>query len=131
MNISIPEDQIQEVVSTAILKHLNEEQRTAILESAVASLLKKPDEKKRRDPWAPDPKSPLQEAFEIAVRQAAISICQEMIVEGPYREKVEAAVREALEKVFAQREAMVEQVAKSFSNAIADGMRYAARYDDW
>lgn len=112
--IKIPDDQMQQIVSAAILSTVTEENRETLIKQAIASLL------------APSTssydmgKSQLQSAFSRAVQQKAGSIINEMIAPGSQLyDKITELIKDATMKAFNDeaRQKMVESIASSIGRA--------------
>jgi pyruvoyl-dependent arginine decarboxylase (PvlArgDC) len=115
-NLDLPDDQMREIVSAAILQTVTAENRDALITSAIASLL------------APNSsgfgsrQSPLQLAFNIAIEQKAKQIVKEMLDTDEQIERaVEDIIISAAKKAFSSenKDTMIDSMA----NAIAAGFR--------
>jgi pyruvoyl-dependent arginine decarboxylase (PvlArgDC) len=115
-NLNLPDDQMREIVSAAILQTVTAENRDALITSAIASLL------------APNSsgyggrESPLQVAFNLAIQQTARQIVKEMLdTDEQIKAVVEEIIISAAKKAFSseKKDTMIDSMA----NAIAEGFR--------
>lgn len=109
-NITIPADAMREVVAKAILDSLTGDQKEALIASALNYLTTSPPN--NRGFGAPDQPSPLQVAFNTAVREAAVEVVKEVVHD-------ELAVR--------VREVVLQKVADAVTadSILASGIGYA------
>lgn len=77
-DIKIESDAMQAIVSKAILEGIDDNQRDAIMEQAVAALITPRGERR----YGVEPTTPLQDAFERAVQQTVGQIAHEMVSEN-------------------------------------------------
>ncbi len=116
MDLRLNDEQLQSVLSTAILEFITPENRDAMIKEAVAYLLKTPP----KEPFSnrtPDP--PLQEAFKRAVSNAANKIAQELLEKPEYRAQVEDVMVAAFKITFVVlKEETVRKVAAAFVEAM-------------
>lgn len=90
MEIKLDAEAMAAVASTAIFEQMSEENRNLVLQQALQHLLS--PMKQERYSSTP-PKSPLQEAFELAIRQAAFTAVKEKIENDP---ELQAKIQELL-----------------------------------
>lgn len=93
--IKIESDAMQAIVSKAILEGIDADQKQAILEQAVAALIKPRGEKRY---GMPDPTTPLQDAFDTAVRSVVNQVAREFVEEN---QELRAKVREMVAQAMA------------------------------
>jgi hypothetical protein len=92
--IKIESDAMQAIVSKAILEGIDGDQRQAILEQAVAALITPRGE---RGYGRPEPTTPLQDAFDAAVRGVVNEVAREVVVDDPaLRDKVRELITSAM-----------------------------------
>jgi predicted RNase H-like nuclease len=92
--IKIESDAMQAIVSKAILEGIDADQKQAILEQAVAALIKPRGE---RGYGKPEPTTPLQDAFDMAVRRVVNEVANEVIADNSdLRDKVREMVVQAM-----------------------------------
>jgi hypothetical protein len=118
-NLNLPDDQMREIVSAAILQTVTVENRDALITEAIANLI------------APTPSgfggrkpiSPLQEAFNGAVHDKARQLVTEMLnSDHTFSTKVNAVITEAVLKAFndEKRDVMINAMAHAIANAFRD-----------
>lgn len=118
MDIKIPEAQMQDIVAQAIFKTLDENARNTLIQEAITYLITKPEKK---DYYAPDPKSPLQQAFHNAVGVAANKLISDQFdTDQALKEKILALFAEAMVRVFEMdRATTVQRLANAIGSAMA------------
>ena len=115
LKLEVTNEQIKDFVAEAILHQLDDATKQEMITEALKHLLAKPEKKNHWDKSIP---SPLEEAYNRAVSITANGIVGEL-VRGEFKERIEAVVREALEKVFTEnREKLVEGIAHSMQLAM-------------
>lgn len=115
MEIKLDKDAVAEVVKQAILDRLGPDGQEKLIEAALVHLLTEPP---KRDHYAPQYPSPLQQAFNEAVAQAARDIVKAEIATKPeFVERVKVKVGEAM--------ALMDEANYSsyVAEALAEGMR--------
>jgi hypothetical protein len=116
LNLNLDNATMQALVAKAILEQVGPEKRDAIMGEALKFLLAPPP--KTGGYYAPDPKSPLQQAFERAAETCALRIMHEEFDKPEYAEKVRVVVHEAMERAF-QGEAREKMIARMMSALVA------------
>lgn len=119
--IKIESDAMQAIVSKAILEGIDADQKQAILEQAVAALIKPRGE---RGYGRPEPTTPLQDAFDAAVRGVVQEVARETITDNPelrdkVRELVTQAMADAIKEPYtklwsAVRDAVAENIVSGY-----------------
>lgn len=97
LQIKMDDDAMKAVVSRAILDQLDSAKRDQILEQAVTTLLTA-----RKDPtgWSAKETTPLQQAFDQAVRSVAMDAVTETLNANPqFKERIRSLVADALAAV--------------------------------
>lgn len=116
---SIDATAMKTVVSKAIMESISQEQRDVILEQAVAKLIT--PTKVNTGYRTEDGPSPLQEAFDRAVVQAANTAVRELIEERPeFQTKVRAAVADAIDKLIEGDYNLASKVGSAVGSAVTD-----------
>jgi hypothetical protein len=102
MKITLEEEQVKEVVSAAVLKLFNEEQRDTLMKSAVAHLLT-PTENNNRG-YGRNAASPLEDAFLNAVDSATRKWFHERLTspdeDTPEKKMLHDALSEVVQRMF-------------------------------
>ena len=93
MTISIDSDAVREVVAKGIIESLSEDQRTLVIQQAVQALLQQPEDPYRRGQKG---ESPLQIAFNNAVRDVANGVVKDYLDTPKVRLAVESSIMTAL-----------------------------------
>jgi hypothetical protein len=119
--MEIPNDVMQQMVAKAIFETMTPEQREALVSGAITHLLTKPPKDQRIG--GPAPRSPLQEAFEMAVYKLAREMSIDMIAndEG-VRTKVKGLFTDVMDKVF-DNEDVREKIATKMAEGMSDIFR--------
>jgi hypothetical protein len=114
MDFKVPDDQMKEIVSAAIMRSIDQQTRDALITDAVTYLLTP----KKRDAWGTG-RSPLQDMFREAVASCARDMVREQIKTDPqFSAQVQAVVAQAAMKLFTDKDKLVDKVA----NAIESGL---------
>ena len=115
-NLNLPDEQMREIVSAAILQTVTAENRDALITQAIASL------------FAPNSsgygskQSPLQDAFNSAVFAKARQIVIEVLdLDETLNNKIKAIIVEAAEKALSDEKR--DDMINSMASAIAAGFR--------
>ena len=95
MNISIPESQVAEFVSTAIMRHLDEATRQTLIEEALKYLITP----RKTDGYGRTSPAPIQEAFTSAVQREASRYAAELFAAD---EGLKAKVHDFVRRVAGQ-----------------------------
>jgi hypothetical protein len=99
LKVSLPEAQVQEVVSAAVLKLFNEEQRDTLMQHAIRHLLTPED----RGRGYGRGRTPLEEAFDTAVNQATRQWFVERLTgdeDTPEKKMLHDALSQVVERMF-------------------------------
>jgi hypothetical protein len=115
---------LEPIVAKAILDTLTPEAREAILQAAVKDLITKPTG--GMGSYDRDRKSPLQEAFNSAVRSQAEKFAREQLAaDGEFQAQVKGLFAEVAERLFTgdKREALISDLAEKMARAMV-GDRY-------
>ncbi len=99
LKVSLPEAQVQEVVSAAVLKLFNEEQRDTLMQHAIRHLLTPPE---NRGGYGRPP-TPLEDAFNTAVSQATRQWFVERLTgdaDTPEKKMLHDALTQVVERMF-------------------------------
>lgn len=118
MDIKIDTPQMRELLAQAVFASLDEVKRDVLIKSAIQHLVTQSADRYNRT-------SPIEEAFQWAVRDVATKIANDMLTNDPtVSEKIRGLVNEALVRLTeTNREKTVEKLA----DAIAAGMAYRGR----
>jgi predicted NAD-dependent protein-ADP-ribosyltransferase YbiA (DUF1768 family) len=115
--IKIESDAMQAIVSKAILEGIDENQRKAIMEQAVAALIAP----RGGDTYGRNKTTPLQDAFDAAVRNVVHEVARDAITDNAeLREKVRALVVEAMAGALDKGSKLRERVADAVANSIVE-----------
>jgi hypothetical protein len=119
VSLSIPEAQLYALISAAIYENLDAETKKNIMTVAITHIMT-PRKSSDSYNYGRVEDSPLQSAFKAAADRAATQVVNEMLSDpkGPYRAKIKAAVEGALYKLFEDKEAMVDRLAKDLQSAL-------------
>ena len=115
MNLSVNDEAMQKVVSAAIMSMLTPETREELVRAAVVKLL---------TPVKPaygygEPKSALSEAFEMAVRECAITTARELMqADGPLKASLRELIAKAVAKL-SDDDGVVTRIGEAIASAIA------------
>lgn len=117
IKVNVDGPAMQAIVAAAILQQVGPEKRDELMTAAIKHLMT-PGES-RGYGYAP-PRSPLQQAFEEAVRHSADRIMHEEMEKPEYKSKLQEVVREAMMRSLEgePREAMVVRLAGALSTAL-------------
>lgn len=120
LHLTLPPEQMQALLSEAILAQLTPEVQKQIIKDALTFLLAP-----TRGGGYGSGKTPLQEAYENAASRVATKVAEEKLVKDPeFIENVEGVIAEAAQKAFfTDREATVKRVA----DAIVSGLDNSAK----
>ncbi|CDO34649.1 hypothetical protein SPHV1_1750001 [Novosphingobium sp. KN65.2] len=77
MNVNLSDDNMKDIIAKAVLDTLTPESRSELISNAIKSLLVKPTGNSYNS------KTPMQDAFDCAVRDVARAVAQEQIVGDP------------------------------------------------
>jgi hypothetical protein len=116
-NLNLPDDQMREIVSAAILQTVTAENRDTLITEAIANLLR-PKEAR----YGPKT-SLLQEAFDFAVNEKARQILTEMLdTDQKIKAQVSDIIAKAAEKAFNEerKEQMIDSMARAIATAFRD-----------
>lgn len=118
MDIKLDQEQMTTVVSAAILKSIDEDQRNVLIEGAIKHLLTRPPS--NNGYGSNQRESPLMDAFNSAAAHVAHKLAEEMISgDETLKGKIKSLISDAFEKVFTEsREKTVGKIA----DAIVAGM---------
>lgn len=122
MSIQFSNEMLQQLISKAILEGIPEEQRNGIIQSAVASLLKVPEQPnygKR------DNRTVLQRAFDDAIRSVAVRVATEEMSKPENIALVSSVVSEAVTTLLSGYER--EKLVKNLAEALASGFQNIGR----
>ena len=115
ITVDLDDDQIASVATSAILAMITGEQREAIVERAVRSLL-------MPDSHSYGNESPLQRAFKLALDRVATKVCEEEIGRSPeIMAHVQELVQGAVKRVLGDEERkakMIEEIAYKIGDAL-------------
>jgi hypothetical protein len=117
--LTIDSTAMQAIVSKAILEGIDQNQRDALLEQAVRYLLVAPP---KQGYGAPEPKTPLQSAFDQAVGVAVNGVAREM-VEGNQRlqQRIRELMSEAIESILMEGDtSLADSVRQSLGEAVSN-----------
>ena len=112
MDLRIPDDQMRQLVTSAILQSLTPEHREKLLSGAIQSLISLPQEGRYGEKLP----STLTAIFAEQAKEVAKGMVKELIEQdGPTREKIRALLLDALERVFVTNH---DKVAKEMAEAV-------------
>lgn len=96
------------ICSAAIMQSIDESKREQMISEAISYLLTP------KRSYGSSTTSPLQEAFEMAIRRAAVSVVESEILtkDGQLDEKVSSVIREAVERAFSGNNRETEQIQR-------------------
>ena len=115
-NLNLPDDQMREIVSAAILQTVTAENRDALITAAISSLLKP------NSSGFGAKESPLQAAFNSAIHQKAKQIVTEMLdADEQIKTALENIIISAAKKAFSAEKK--NDMIDSMASAIAAGFR--------
>lgn len=110
--INIESEALQAIVSKAILEGIDADQKQAILEQAVSALIKPQGERR----YGVEPTTPLQDAFDLAVRSVVNSVAREVVEEN---QELRAKVREMVSQAMASA---LENPGTKLQGAVRDAV---------
>jgi len=116
-NLNLPDDQMREIVSAAILQTVTAENRDTLITEAIANLLRP------NSSGYGSKTSLLQEAFNFAVNQKARQILTEMLnTDEKIKAQVSGVIAKAAEKAFNEerKEQMIDSMARAIATAFSD-----------
>jgi hypothetical protein len=119
MNLNLDSSAMQTIVAAAIMQQVGPDKRDEIMTAAVKFLLTPPP--KSGGYYGPDPKSPLQQAFENAAEVCARRIMHEEMAKPEYAEKVREVVQAAMARAFEgdAREKMIQRMTAALVTSIS------------
>ena len=114
VQLELPPELMREATANAIVGRLTPEVKTALIEKAVQALL-------TPDRYAgTNAKSPLEEAFERAVRSVVQDICREIVANDPtIRARLQAMVADVAKRF---TEGKMDRVMEKFEQAFWQGL---------
>jgi hypothetical protein len=116
MDLKIEQKDVAEFVSAALLTKLDQNARDELIKEALKTLISPPE----RNSYGQLQKSPLQEAFDQAVRRTTQTIAYDMIEENAeFKAKLKELITEAVEVLFTRKR---EDVTNKIADAIIKGM---------
>lgn len=122
LKLDLNQEQLRDVAAAAILKSIDDAGKAALLRQAIQHLLTP-----NQTGYGPK-HSPLQDAFNVALRTLAVEQVREMLsTDTEVRQQLKSILDEVASKVFQQqREQVVEAVSTAFVQALekAAGSRY-------
>lgn len=119
LKVDLSSDQLRDLTSTAILQAITDQQRAALIQAALTYLLTP-----REGAYGRKPLSPIQEAFNLAVEGLARDLVRDELRTNPaITEQIHALIVDAVDRLMADRAAVVDRMADSLSRALlnADG----------
>ena len=116
--IDLSDEQLQEVVSVAILQAIDKTQRDNLIKEAIRGLLAPKEEPGGYGRTGP---TPIQEAFNHAVSGVAHQVAREMLENDPEtKEKIRSLLNDVLQRVFDhEREQMTHAMVNAFITALS------------
>ncbi len=124
MDLKFDQQLMSQIVSKAILEGVSAEQRDTLLAAAVDALITP-----ERGSYGVKPKTPIQEAFEAAAKNACHQVAAQMIAEDPqFMQTVRDLTREAIDKALSADTWEAEEVRRKILGAIAES---AAASSNW
>lgn len=119
-SINIDQTAMGQLIGASVMNAITSEQRDLLIKGALEYLLTK-----NGDRYS-DGKSPIQEAFNIAVRSFAMECVRNELKEGgAFTDQVKAMINEAATKAFTEQR---EKIVESMADAIAKGFKPSDRY---
>lgn len=119
-NIKIDDDIMQTVVAKAILEGIGPEQQNLLIEQAIRYLNTAPDS---RGYGGPKPVSPLQDAFDSAVRIAAGDVVRELVRTEEYGEQIRAKIAEVVSAFLEDEYQMTDAIGEAVGTVISEKLR--------
>lgn len=116
---SINSDSMQAIVSKAILEGIDAQQKDLLIEQAVKSLLVAP----KSPGYGVQTKTPLQDAFDDAVRRTARTVVDEVIETEGLADRIRALVREQVTAALASDSTLAGGVGDAIGAAVRDVLR--------
>ncbi len=118
MDIKIDEKLVRDVVSSAIMNSLSQDQRNTLITNAVAFLIAPPAQTGYGGSRQP---SPLESAFNDAMRHQASKVASEMLENNSeVKEKLHGLIAEAMQKLFTDnRDATIDKIVRAVAEGIS------------
>ena len=120
MDVKLNDENMKDIIAKAVLDSMTPESRTEMIQAAIKSLLTKPVGNTY------DKKSPIQEAFDSAVRQVANQIAREQIIGNmEISSAITALIAEAWGKLIndENRSALIDKLVSALEKGLT-GDRY-------
>lgn len=115
-SINLSDEAIRDVTAKALLDHMTPQVREDLIKQAIQHLLAPDYDRYSRGV------TPLQEAFNRASRDVVESLIRQRVEEdAAFKEQLDSLWRDAWAKVIADRDALVEKMAKRIASAIEEG----------
>jgi hypothetical protein len=121
-SINIDDAAMKSIVGDALLKTLTEENRAILIKEAITHLLTVPEKDRYSGRHAPDPKSPLQMAFERAIEHEMAELVREEIKNN---EKLRTSLRKMMVEVF---DAALDDQADGHSKVVQNVAEQFTKY---
>jgi hypothetical protein len=123
MELKLNTDDVKQYASAAILTQLGEEGQKAILDQAVRAILESPPDRYGRAST-----SPLQDAFDAAVRSAAFTVAREVVAERPeFRDAIKTEIARAVDQVLVGDDYRAERFRLVVQESLLDAMAAVGR----
>ena len=120
--MTINDETMQAIVSKAILEGISEEQKLSLVEQAVKFLITAPPSTSYGSRTEP---TPLQEAFNTAVRRASYAVVEELVKDEEISTAIDAGIRKALVNEMSQQtdDWLRDTIVTAVSDKVADVFR--------
>jgi hypothetical protein len=117
MDLKVPDEQMKEIVSTAIMRSLDEKARETLIADAIKYLL---TPQPGRGHWDTG-RSPLQDMFREAVASCARDMVRDHIKSNcGFSAQVQEVVAQAATKLFTDKDKLVDKVAEAIERGLTE-----------
>ena len=121
MDVRLNDDTMKDIIAKAVIDTLTPEKREELISAAIKALL---TPSTSTGIYGNQPKSPLQDAFDTAVRSVANEVAREQIMANTeLRAKIKDMIGEAWLKLVANESGIVEKLASALERGLT-GDRY-------
>jgi hypothetical protein len=123
LKLQLTDDNLKAIMSEAIMTALTEEQRAVLIKGALQYLLTAPPSSGYN---SRPPTTPIQDAFNEAVRKVAFKVCEEAVsADGELKRQIDTLVADVAKRAFAEdrREKLITKMADAVTSALT-GERY-------
>lgn len=116
----MPDDTLNALVTEAMFRALDEKKREELIKTALATLVKPT----QQGNYGGRTTTPIQDAFESAIRAAAYDIVREMCKTDEAQDAIREVVGEAFTKMLTDKDRLATEMASAMVSAITKAGNY-------